>query len=60
MVGRRVHQNIQAGLAPGRDRNHGNAQHFRQAVGVDFHAPLFHNVHHVQGQNHGLAQLDKL
>ena len=36
------------------------AQHFGQAVQVDLHAPLFHNVHHVQGHDHRLAQLQQL
>ena len=60
VVGCCVHQNIQAGFSPGGYRDYRNAQHFRQAVQVNFHAPLLHNVHHVQRQNNRLSQLNQL
>ena len=60
MVGGGVHENVQARFPPGRHRDNRDAQHFRQPVGVNLHAPLLHNIHHVQGQDNGLAQLDKL
>ncbi len=60
MVGRRVHEYVKAGLSPGGDRYHRDAQHLRQPVGVDLHAPLFNYVHHVQGQYHWLAKLYEL
>ena len=60
VVGCCVHQDVQAGFPAGGYRDHRDAQHFRQAVQVDLHAPLLDNVHHVQGQDHRLAQLDQL
>ena len=60
VVGRRVHQNVQAGFPPGGDGNHRDAQHLRQAVQVDLHATLLHNVHHIQRQDNRLAQLNQL
>ncbi len=54
----RMEQNIQAGSFCRRDRNHRDIpKQFRQAVQVDFHPPLLHNVHHIQGKYHWLAQL---
>ena len=52
VVGRGVHQDVQAGLPPGGHGDHRDAQHLREPVGVDLHAPLLHDVHHVQGQDH--------
>ena len=60
MVGRCVQQYVQAPTLPGRNGNYRNAQHFRQPVQVDFHAPLFYNIHHIQGHHHGLAQFQQL
>ena len=60
VVGRCVEQGVQAAALPGRHRDDRDAQHFGQAVQVDLHAPLFHNVHHVQGHDHRLAQLQQL
>ena len=60
VVGRRVQQGVQAAALPGRHRDDRDAQHLGQAVQVDLHAALFHNVHHVQGHDHRLAQLQEL
>lgn len=56
-----MHQHIQAGPLPRRDRDHRHMpQHLRQAVKIDLHPPLFHNVHHVESHDHWLFKLKKL
>ena len=55
-----VQQNIQPFALPCGYGDDGDAQHLRQAVQVDLHAPLFDDVHHVQRHHHGLVQLQKL
>ena len=44
-------------------RGNGNdryAKHFRQKVQVDFHAPFFNDIHHVQGHYDRPSQFEKL
>lgn len=60
VVHRRVEQHIQPVPLPGRYGNDGDAQHFRQAVQVDLHAPLDDDIHHIEGQHDGLPQLQQL
>ena len=60
MVDRRMQQHAQAPPLQGRHGDDRHAQHFRQAVQVDFHSPLFHDIHHVQGNDNRLAQFQKL
>ena len=60
VVSHRVHEDLQPAPLPRRNRDRGDPQHFRQTVQVEFHAPLFHHIHHVQSQHDRLAQLDQL
>ena len=60
MMCRRMKQHIKTGPLSGGNRNDRNPQHFREPVRVDLHAPLFHNVHHVQRQYNRLAKFQKL
>ena len=55
MVDRCVQQHAQAPPLQSRHGDDRHAQHFRQAVQVDFHSPLFYDIHHVQGDDDGLA-----
>ena len=56
-----MHQNIQPRPLCGGNRHDRNvAQHLRQTVQVDLHAPLLHDVHHIEGQDDRLSQLQKL
>ena len=45
VVGSGMEQNIQPTALTGGDRDYRDAQHLRQTVQVDLHAPLFYNVH---------------
>ena len=60
VVGCSVEQHIQAPALPCGNGDDGYAEHFRQAVQVYFHASLGNNVHHVQGEDNGSAELQKL
>ena len=56
-----VEQNIQSCAFRRRHRHHGDIpKHLRKSVHVDLHAPLLHHIDHVQSENHGLSQLQKL
>ena len=60
MVRNCMHQDGEPGLFSGRNRNNRNAEHFRKAVQINLHAPLFYDIHHVQRQNHRLSKFDQL
>ena len=60
MVDGRVEQHIQTPPFPGRYRDDGNPQHFRQPMQVDFHAPFLYDIHHVQSHDYRLAQFQQL
>ena len=60
MVGSGVDQHLQPRPPPGGDRDHRGPQHLGQTVEVDLHPPLFHNVHHIEGHHHRLAQFQQL
>ena len=60
VVSNGMHQNRQTRFPACGYRNGRNAKHFRKAVKVDFHAPLLHDIHHVQSQHHGLTKFDEL
>ena len=60
VVNCRMQQDVKALALPRTDGNDGNAQHLGQTVQIDLHAALFHNVHHVERQDNGLFQLQKL
>ena len=60
MVDGGVKQRVQSVALAGGHRDHRDAQHLRQTVGVQLHAPLLDDVHHVQGHDHRLAQLQQL
>ena len=55
-----MHQDLQAPALSGGHGDHRRSQHLRKTVQVDLHTPLLHDVHHVQGDDHGLPQLQKL
>ena len=55
-----MEQDGQPGFFPGGDRDGRNAQHLRKTVQVDLHAPLLHDIHHVQRQHNGFSQLNEL
>ena len=55
-----MHQDIQSPFFPGTDRNHRNTKHLRQAMHINFHSPLFHNIHHIQCKHHRFSQFDQL
>ena len=60
VMGHRVHQDGEAGLLPGGYRDGRDAQHLRQPVQVDLHAPFFYDIHHVEGQYHRFPQFNEL
>ena len=60
MVGSGVHQYGETRPLPGGDRDHGHTQHLWQSMQVDLHATLFHDIHHIEGHYHRLAQLQEL
>ena len=61
MMNHRMHQNVEPGPLCRGYRNHRNpSQHLRQAVQVDLHPPLLHDVHHIERQDDRLSQLQKL
>ena len=60
MVNCRVHQDIQSPPFSRTDRNNRYSKHLRQAVQVDLHSPLFHDIHHIQRKHHRFAKLDQL
>ena len=60
VVGGGVEQGVQPRPAPGGHGDHRRPQHLGQAVEVDLHPPLLHDIHHVQCKNDRLAQLDEL
>lgn len=55
-----VQQRIQPAALSRRDGHDGDAQHFGQAVHVDLHAALLHDVHHVQRHHDRFAQFEEL
>ena len=56
-----MHQHIQPCPPSGRHRNNRDfPQHFRQAVHVYLHSPLFHDIHHVKGQDDRFFQFNEL
>ena len=60
MMLRRMDQNVKACPFSRRNRNHRDSEHLRKTMKVDLHASFFHNIHHIQCQDHRLAQLQKL
>ena len=56
----RVDQNIQTAALSCRNRDHRDPQHFRKSMNVDFHAALFHDIHHVQCHDDRFPQLQQL
>ena len=60
VMGDCMHQDLQAAAFARRHRDRRDAQHLRETVQVDLHAPLFHHVHHIERQHHRLAKLNEL
>ena len=60
MVGDGMQKNIKAGALLRGNRDDRDAQHFRQTMEIDFHAPLFHHIHHIQRHDNRLSQFQKL
>ena len=60
VMGSRMDQDVQTTALSCRHGNHRDPQHFRKTMGVDFHSPLFHDIHHVQGHDYRLPQFQKL
>ena len=56
----RMEQDAQTAALQGRYGDDRHAEHFRQAVQVDFHAPFFDDVHHIQGDDDGFPQFQEL
>ena len=55
-----MEQDAQAAAFQGRYGDDRHAEHFRQTVQVDFHTPLLDDIHHIQGDDDGLAQFQEL
>ena len=56
-----MQKNIKSSFFDGRNRNNRNiAKHLGKAVQVNFHASLFHDIHHVQSHDDGFSKLEKL